>query len=111
MSIFGRSANKRDIIVVGASAGGVEVLTKLVSQFPEDFPAAVFIVLHIPAEYPSKLPQILARHCSLPVVHPDDEEVFENGRVYVAPSDFHLLLDKNKVRLSRGPRENHWALY
>ena len=108
MSIFGNDKQKRDIVVVGASAGGVEVLMKLVQQFPADFPASVFIVMHIPAEYPSKLALILSRHSQLPVTHPKNEESIEAGHIYVAPSDHHLLIDRGRIRLSRGPRENHF---
>lgn len=108
MNIFGKREFQRDIVVIGTSAGGVEVLKELVAQFPADFPAAVFIVMHLPAEYPSKLPEILAYNCRLPVAHAIDEEKYENGHVYVAPSDFHLLIDGAQIRLSRGPRENHF---
>jgi two-component system chemotaxis response regulator CheB len=106
MSIFRNHNPTRDIVVIGASAGGVEALTKLVAQIPENFPAAVFIVLHTPAQYPSKLPQILSRVSRLPVAHPSAEEKIKKGRIYVAASDHHLLIDGEIVRLSHGPKEN-----
>lgn len=96
----------RDIIVIGASAGGVQALSSLVSDLPKKLPAAVFIVLHIPTNAPSLLPSILGRESHLPVAHAVDGEPIMRGRVYVAPSDHHLLLEKGRVRLVRGPKEN-----
>lgn len=108
MNTFGDQGKKRDIVVIGASAGGVEALLALVPQFPADFPASVFIVTHIPAEYPSQLPKILSRGSKLPVMHPFDGQKMERGQIYVAPSDYHLLIDGEDIRLSRGPKENHF---
>src|SRR5262245_27288904 len=95
-----------DIIVVGASAGGVEALTQLVRALPADLPASVFVVLHVPAQSPSVLPTILSRVSPLPAVHPEDGEAIQPGRIYVAPPDRHLLVKRGHVRLARGPREN-----
>lgn len=95
-----------DIIVVGASAGGVEALTTLVRDLPVDLPAAVFIVLHIPAQSPSLLPSILNRAGPLTARHPQDNAPIEHGRIYVAPPDHHLLIDGDRVRVMRGPKEN-----
>src|SRR5438876_12420945 len=81
-----------DIIVVGASAGGVEALTSLARGLPRDLPAAVFAVLHIPAEAHSLLPTILSRAGPLPASHPADGDKIEHGRIYVAPPDRHLLI-------------------
>jgi two-component system, chemotaxis family, protein-glutamate methylesterase/glutaminase len=95
-----------DIVVVGASAGGVEALVRLVKSLPGDLPAAVFIVLHVPASATSALPEILTRHGPLPTSHPKDGAPIEHGRIYVAPPDRHLLLKPEHVHLSTGPREN-----
>lgn len=95
-----------DIIAVGASAGGVEALMRLARDLPSDLPAAVFVVLHIPANGASALPTILSRAGPLPAVHPRDGEAIEPGRIYVAPPDHHLLVERGRVRLPRGPREN-----
>jgi two-component system chemotaxis response regulator CheB len=100
------NAPRRDIIVVGASAGGVEALTELARGLPRDFPAAVFVVLHLPADATSVLPRILARAGRLPAAHPIDGAPIRGGRIYVAPPDRHLLVGDGFVRLSRGPREN-----
>jgi two-component system chemotaxis response regulator CheB len=95
-----------DIIVVGASAGGVEALSQLVASLPPDLPASVFIVLHIPAEGTSVLPRILNRAGPLLAVHPLDGQVIEKGHVYIAPPDHHLLIKQGYIELTRGPREN-----
>lgn len=95
-----------DIIVVGASAGGVEALTALVRDLPSDLAAAVFIVLHIPAQSPSLLPSILSRAGPLVAVHPKDDTRIEHGRIYVAPPDHHLLIEDGRMRVMRGPKEN-----
>jgi two-component system, chemotaxis family, protein-glutamate methylesterase/glutaminase len=95
-----------DIIVVGASTGGVEALAQLVHALPQDLQAAIFVVLYLPAERPSHLPAILSRHGHLPVAHAQDGELIRCGRIYVAPPDRHLLVDREVVRVVRGPREN-----
>src|SRR5215212_10203327 len=95
-----------DIITVGASAGGVEALRAVVADLPADLPAAVFVVLHLPPEAPSALPQILSRAGPLPAVHPADQEIISPGRIYVAPPDRHLLVNQGRVGVVRGTREN-----
>jgi len=95
-----------DIIVVGASAGGVEALITLVRSLPADLPAALFVVLHIPAQNPSALPAILNRSGPLPAVHATDRQEIVPGHIYVAPPDHHLLVEQGYVRVGRGPKEN-----
>lgn len=104
-----------DIIVIGASAGGVEVLCQLVSSLPQDLPAAIFIVLHVPAHGTSVLPSILNRAIArkhktttthLQALHPKDGDRIEYGKIYVAPPDRHLLIKEGYVHLARGPKEN-----
>jgi two-component system chemotaxis response regulator CheB len=99
---------RRDLIVVGASAGAVEVLVGLVRNLPPGFPAAVFIVSHFPSEVRSHLPEILSRRGQLLARHPRDGEPIYPGHIYVAPPNYHLVLEPNTVRLHRGPRENHF---
>ena len=95
-----------DTIVVGASAGGVQALTKLVTGLAPELPAAVFIVLHVAPDVPSYLPTILSRDARLPVAHAVDGEEITTGRVYVAPPDHHLLIEQQHLRLVHGPKEN-----
>ena len=96
----------RDIIVIGASAGGVQALSTLVADLSPNLPAAVFIVLHVSANAPSLLPVILARECSLDVAQVSDGEPIQRGRVYVAPPDQHLIIEDGHARLVHGPKEN-----
>lgn len=96
----------RDLVVIGASAGGVEALRALVSDLPEDFHPSVLVVLHIGPNSPSALPSILARAGALPAAHAVDGEPLVGRRIYVAPPDRHLLVRDGQVILGRGPREN-----
>ena len=98
----------RNIIVVGASAGGVEALINFVRALPKDFKASVFIVLHIPAYTRSFLPQILSQVTSLTVTSPEDGEKIKEGHIYVAPPDHHLLVEEGKVVVKKGPKENRF---
>jgi two-component system, chemotaxis family, protein-glutamate methylesterase/glutaminase len=96
-----------NVVAVGASAGGVEALTRLVGALPRDLPAPVLIVLHIPPYATSVLPHILGRVAELPVAHARDGEPLEPGRVLVAPPDHHVLVMRETVRVVRGPHENN----
>lgn len=96
----------RDIVVVGASAGGLEPLRTLLAGLPADLPASVLIVLHVPATGGRTLPRILDRAGPLPAATAMDGEQLKPGRVYVAPPDRHLLVADGVVRTSRGPRQN-----
>jgi two-component system, chemotaxis family, protein-glutamate methylesterase/glutaminase len=96
----------RDIIVVGFSAGGVESLTRLVSDLPESLPASILVVHHFPASSVSVLPRILQRNGRLQACHAEQGEPILPGRIYVAPPDRHLLVGEGTIDLARGPREN-----
>lgn len=95
-----------DTIVIGASAGGVEALNRLVARLPEGLPAAVFVVLHFPETARSVLPDILSRHGALPAKHAEDGETPVPGHIYVAPPGKHMLLHGDTIRLVVGPKEN-----
>jgi two-component system, chemotaxis family, protein-glutamate methylesterase/glutaminase len=95
-----------DIVVVGAYAGGVEALRTMVSRLPADLPAAVFVVLHVPAIATSVLPAILRRAGDLPADHAVDGAEIERGCIYIAPPDHHLLIQPGFMRVNRGPKEN-----
>ena len=97
-----------DTIVVGASSGGVEALKRLVGALPADLPAALFVVLHRPPDRPSLLAEILRSVSRLEVTDADDGEAIVPGRIYVAPPDRHLLVAQERVRLTRGPKENRF---
>lgn len=100
--------HRRDIVVIGASSGGVSALLDLVKTLPADFPAPIFIVQHIGADSLSVLPELLSRAGALPSKHPRHGEAVEAGTIYVAPPDHHLLVEKDKVLVTRGPKENRF---
>lgn len=95
----------RTIIVLGASAGGVEALAKVLSTLPADLPAAVAIVLHTGPGAPRLLADIWSKHSALPVAYAQGGERLAEGQVYVAPPDRHLEVDGDGcLHLSEGPR-------
>ncbi len=98
---------QRDIVVIGASAGGIQALTTLVAGLPRDFPASILIVVHIPPYAVSRLPEILSRSGPQQATHAQQGEAIDPGLIYVAPPDRHLLVRTGWIELSRGPRENH----
>ena len=95
-----------DIIVIGASAGGVEALVTLTRSLQLKLPVAVFVVLHIPAQSPSLLPDILNRAGPIKAVQATDDMEIEHGHIYAAPPDHHMLVERGKVRVVHGPKEN-----
>jgi two-component system chemotaxis response regulator CheB len=99
-----------DLIVIGASAGGVEAVSALVGALPEDLQAAVCVVLHLRPDVHSHLTEVLARATSLPVVTARNDMPLRPGTIYVGVPDLHFLVerggDRGVIRLVRGPREN-----
>src|SRR3954452_3279762 len=94
------------VIGIAASAGGVEALRRVVSDLPADLPAAICVVLHIPATGRSLLAPILDRHTALTAVVAEDGQRLRAGVIYVAPADHHLLVRRHTIELSGGPKEN-----
>lgn len=97
-----------DIIVIGASAGGLKALSKIMANLPGDLDAAIFIVQHVAPNVPSLLPQILQDISNFVVTHPQDGEEIQKGRIYVALPDHHLLIDEGYIQVVRGPKENRF---
>jgi two-component system, chemotaxis family, protein-glutamate methylesterase/glutaminase len=95
-----------NVIVVGASAGGVSSLIQLVSGLPEDLSAAVAVALHVPEDSPSALPAILSRQGPLKATHAADGEALLHGRIYIAPPGRHLLVKRRTLRTVNGPNAN-----
>ena len=99
---------KKDIVVVGASAGGMGAIEALARGLPRDLPAAVFVVWHLAPGVKSVLPQLLNRVGGLPAMNPKDGDPIKPGHVYVAPNDHHMLLEKGYIRITKGPKENRF---
>jgi|KBSMisStandDraft_5_1062788.scaffolds.fasta_scaffold42689_3 two-component system chemotaxis response regulator CheB len=83
-----------EAVVIGASAGGVQALSALSAALPADLRVPCFVVIHLPRESPSLLPEIFSAHCKRPVGEAQDKEPVQAGTVYIAPPDYHLLLDR-----------------
>jgi two-component system, chemotaxis family, protein-glutamate methylesterase/glutaminase len=96
---------KHDVVVIGASAGGVEAISRVVSDLPRDLHASVLVVLHI-SRGRSYLPEILTRAGRLPASHPEDGQPLEYGRIYIAPPDHHMIVETGKVRIAHSASEN-----
>ncbi|MFN8607130.1 MAG: chemotaxis protein CheB [Vulcanimicrobiota bacterium] len=95
------------VVVVGASLGGIEALGEMLPCLPIDFPAPILLVVHTSSSGGGVyLSRVLRRVCSLPVLEARDGEKLQPGRVYVPPSDHHLLVQDGMLRVSHGPREN-----
>jgi two-component system, chemotaxis family, protein-glutamate methylesterase/glutaminase len=95
-----------DLIVVGTSAGGLEALRGIVGALPEDLPAAILIVMHMSPQGPYLLPEILRKTSRLEIAKAVDGAPIEQGKIYIAPPDLHLLVKADQLALSRGPKEN-----
>jgi two-component system chemotaxis response regulator CheB len=96
----------RGVVAIGASAGGVEALSRLVAGLPADVPYAYLVVLHVPAGAPSVLARILDRSGPLPAVRAEDGAPLRTGHIYVSSPDHHLMVADHRVVLSQGPTEN-----
>ncbi|RCV86559.1 chemotaxis protein CheB [Billgrantia montanilacus] len=95
------------LVVIGASAGGMAALKALVAQLPKDFPAPIFVVNHMGAHTTGEaLVRVLDQSGSLACMHGHDQQAFESGHIYVAPSDQHMLVADGKILVTKGAREN-----
>jgi two-component system chemotaxis response regulator CheB len=96
----------RDVIVMGASAGGVEALTRLVATLPSDLPAAIALTLHLSRGSSSNLPSILSSRGPLKARFARDGDRPKKGQILVARPDHHLVFEDGSMRLTRDPHEN-----
>jgi len=94
------------VVGIAASAGGVEALRRVVADLPAGFPAAICVVLHIPATGRSLLAPILDRYGALTALVAEHGQPLRAGHIYVAPADQHLLVRRRTIELTRGPKEN-----
>lgn len=97
--------SRRNIVVIGTSAGGVEALRALFAALPADSSASYFVVLHIPAHSPSHLDRILQNVTPMHVTFARDRQLIMPGTVYVAAPDRHMVIEGDRVRVTRGPKE------
>lgn len=99
-------AEGHDVVLIGASAGGIPALRQIVTELPADFPAALLVVLHVNPDTRSALPAILGRASGVETRHAVDGDAIRPGRILIAPPDFQMTVDDGVVRVERGPREN-----
>jgi len=98
----------KHIVVIGASSGGVETLRTLVAALPADFPAPICVVVHTSPQAPGVLDQILTRAGALQATNAVSGERLNAGHIYVAPPDYHIVVEPGKLRVTKGPRENRF---
>ncbi|MBD2753936.1 chemotaxis protein CheB [Spirosoma validum] len=99
---------KRNIIVIGASAGGFDAIQRLSACLPPALDAAIFIVWHMAPTIRGMLPRELAKLTTIPVAHAVDHELIQTNRIYIAPPDRHMLIENGRIRITHGPKENHF---
>ena len=98
--------NNHHVITIGTSAGGVQALKTIIKKLPQDFSASIYIVQHLSNEAPSNLTSVLAKASQLPITFARDGESIEPSHIYLAPPDYHLVLELGRIKVIRGPREN-----
>ncbi|MGI4975299.1 MAG: chemotaxis protein CheB, partial [Janthinobacterium lividum] len=108
MQLSKTTKHYRDIVVIGTSAGGMTALLALAKTLPVDFPAPIFVVLHVAPNSPSLMPELLNSVSALKAKHPQNGETVRPGVIYLAPPDHHLLLEDDRVLVTRGPKENRF---
>ena len=96
-----------ELVVVGTSLGGLSALEIVLGGLPDHFPLAIVVVQHRGIDPNDILSLVLQVHCALPVSEPDDKEPIEGGRIYVAPADYHLLVERGSFALSTEPKVSH----
>lgn len=84
------------MLVIGLSAGGTPLIKQLLAALPKDYSLAIAIVAHLPQGYESNLAEVLNAVTKLPVTMVKDKQAIIAGHVYLAPPDYHLLIEKNQ---------------
>lgn len=95
-----------DLVVVGASAGGLQALEDIIGRLPSTLRTPILVVVHTRSDGDGYLPRILSRTSRRPVAFAGDGDTITPGHIYIAPPDAHLMVDGRGIRLGRGPREN-----
>ena len=97
----------RDVVVVGASAGGIRAVIEMLSRLPADLPAFVGVVIHRGADSTSSWADVLGMKTKLRVVEPTDGDPLTDGFVYIAPADYHMTFEHGSIALHRGAKEHY----
>ncbi len=92
------------VIAIGTSAGGVKALQSLIEPLPADFPAPIFLVMHLQPHVSSNLPTVINRYSKLFALYPNDGQIVKSGHVYIAPPNHHMIVSDNKIHLRHGPK-------
>lgn len=91
-------------IVIGASAGAVEALSAILPLLPRGYGLPVLVVVHLPPDRPSALPGLFAAKCRIKVKEAEDKEPIQDGAIYFAPPNYHLLVENDRsLSLSQDP--------
>lgn len=99
----------KNIITIGASAGGIAAVSALVPTFGQNLDAAVFIVIHVPRNsMTAVILNVIQKGTSLTCIIPQDQQLIENQKIYLAPADHHMLIERDRIRITKGAYENHW---
>jgi two-component system chemotaxis response regulator CheB len=101
-----RNHSEGRIFVIGGSAGSIEAMRELLTSLPGDFPAPILVVIHTPMDAPGLMAAVLHRNSRMPVLNATDGDRIRPAHVYVAPPNYHLLLEGGRMRLTTGPTEN-----
>jgi len=96
--VLAGAGRRYELIVVGCSMGGMRAMQTILEALPGDFPVPIVIVQHRYRTSNEALPSFLRRHTKLAVVDADDKQWIHRGTVYLAPADYHLLIEKNAER-------------
>jgi two-component system chemotaxis response regulator CheB len=99
---------RRNLIAIGASAGGIDAISAILNALPADFPASICVVVHLSPDSPGVLDVVLRRASALPVVAVTHREMLRPGTVYVPVPNQHLIVEPSLVRASHGPKENRF---
>lgn len=83
----------RQAVVIGGSAGSLDALSRILPLLPANFPLPILVVVHVPADKESVLPELFRERCALEVGEAEDKEPIRGGKIYFAPPDYHLLVE------------------
>jgi two-component system chemotaxis response regulator CheB len=103
------SSARIEAIVVGASAGALDALSAILPALPAAYPLPLILVVHLPPGKDSLLADILGAKCNMKVREADDKEVIEAGTTYVAPPDYHVLVEHNRTLSLSSEEEVHFS--